>query len=177
MKCDSICICKSKPFPTDTLVECHGECTKNGKFFSPGVFKFEKNAQQPQNNLEMVCMQKSYPYPATTCSSSDSNSSDDKIDAVIIKVCEGETDKTGSSAKMTDSHFNLITSPTGWLDMRIWQLMAFSGLCLVQLEILTFLVVNLCKFYTLVTATGCVSAQLDGCQDMSTSMTFFMTLC
>ena len=40
--------------------------------------------------------------------------------------------------------------------------MAFSGLYLVQLKI--------------VTATVCVSAQLDICQDMSTSMTVFMTV-
>ena len=34
------------------------------KVFSPALFKFEKNAQQPQNNLEMFSMQKSYCCPS-----------------------------------------------------------------------------------------------------------------
>ena len=63
---------------------------------------------------------KAIPVPATTCSSSSgSDSSDEDTDAAITKVCEGETDKTGAFAKMTDSHFDLITSPTGWLDCNI----------------------------------------------------------
>ena len=104
---------------------------------------------------------KAIPVPATTCSSSSgSDSSDEDIDVVITKVCEGETDKTAAFAKMTDSHFDLITSPTGWLDCDIIQQAqvllqlenaAIDGfqrptLVLVELEILTLSVVNLCKF-------------------------------
>ena len=74
---------------------------------------------------------KAIPVPATTCSSSSgSDSSDEDIDVVITKVCEGETDKTAAFAKMTDSHFDLITSPTGWLDCDIIQ----QAQVLLQLE-------------------------------------------
>ncbi|KAK2554164.1 hypothetical protein P5673_024521, partial [Acropora cervicornis] len=58
MKCDSICICNSKHFPTDN---------------------------------------------------------DDNMDTAIIKVCQDEADNTGGFAKISDSYFDLITTPTGWL--------------------------------------------------------------
>ena len=65
---------------------------------------------------------KANPVQATTCSSSsDSCSSDDESDVAITEVTQGEVDKTGALAKLTDSHFDLITSPTGWLDCDIIQ--------------------------------------------------------
>lgn len=66
---------------------------------------------------------KAIPVPATS-------SSDDDIDIAITKVCQGKTDKTGAFAKTTDSHFDLITSPTGWLDCDIIQ----QAQVLLQLE-------------------------------------------
>ena len=139
-----ICICKSKPLPTDKLVECHGQGCKNGKFFHLPCLNLKRMPNNHRTTWKCSACKKAIAVQATTCSSSSgSDSSDENIDVVITKVCEGETDKTGTSSKMTDSHFDSITSPSGWLDMRIWQLMAFSSLCLVQLEILTLSVVNL----------------------------------
>ena len=37
------------------------------------------------------------------------------MDTAIIKVCQDEADNTGTFAKMSDSYFDLITIPTGWL--------------------------------------------------------------
>ena len=75
---------------------------------------------------------KAIPAPATTCSSSssssDSSSSEDESSIVITKVTQGETDKTSALAKITD--FDLITSPTGWLDCDIIQ----QAQVLLQLE-------------------------------------------
>ena len=46
MKCDSICISKAKPTPTDKSVQWHGESRKNGKYFHLACL--EVNAQQSQ---------------------------------------------------------------------------------------------------------------------------------
>ena len=131
MKCDSICICQSKPFPTDKLVECHGEGCKNGKFFHLPCLNLKRMPNNHRTTWKCSACKKAIPVPATTCSSSSgSDSSDDDIDVAITKVCEGETDKTGAFAQMTDSHFDLITSPTGWLDCDIIQ----QAQVLLQLE-------------------------------------------
>lgn len=59
---------------------------------------------------------------STTCSSSsDSSSSENESDIVIKKVTQGETEKTGALANLTDYHFDLMINPTGWLDCDIIQ--------------------------------------------------------
>lgn len=81
-------------------------------------------------------MQKVAPSQAnntsTTCfASSDSSSSEDESDVVITKVTQGQTDKTSALANLTDYHFDVIVSPTGWLDCSINQQVHI----LLQLEI------------------------------------------
>ncbi len=122
MKCDSICICKAKPTPTDKLVECHGESCKNGKYF-PLVVLIWSRCQiitgPPGNALHA---KKVASLQATTCSSSsDSFSSEDESDVVITKVTHNETNKTSALDNLTDYHFDLIINPTRWLDCDIIQ--------------------------------------------------------
>ena len=123
MKCDSIWLCKSKPLPTDKLVECRGECCKNGNYFHLPCLHLKRMPDNHGTTWKCAECKKAIPVPATS-------SSDDDIDIAITKVCQGKTDKTGTFAKMTDSHFDLITSPTGWLDCDIIQ----QAQVLLQLE-------------------------------------------
>ena len=135
MKCASICICKAKPTPTDKLVECHGECCKSGKYFHLACLGLKRMPNNHRTTWKCPECRKVAPVQATatstTCtSSSDSSSSEDEGDVVITKVTQGETDKTSALANLTDSHFDLIISPTGWLDCDIIQ----QAQVLLQLE-------------------------------------------
>ena len=62
-------------------------------------------------------------HSATTltkyCSSSDSSSGEEESDISITKVTHGSSDKSSPLGNLTDSHFDLILSPTGWLDCDI----------------------------------------------------------
>ena len=40
-------------------------------------------------------------------------------DISITKISHGSSDKSSSLGNLTDSHFDLILSPTGWLDCDI----------------------------------------------------------
>ena len=126
MKCDSICICKAKPTPTDKLVECHGESCKNGKYFHLACLALKRMPNNHRTTWKCPVCKKVAPAQATntstTCfSSSDSSSSEDESDVVITEVTQGETDKTSALANLTDYHFDLIINPTGWLDCDIIQ--------------------------------------------------------
>ena len=126
MKCDSICICKAKPTPTDKLVECHGESCKNGKYFHLACLDLKRMPNNHRTTWKCPACKKVAPAQATTTSttcssSSDSSSSEDGSDFVITKVTQGETDKTSALANLTDDHFELIINPTGWLDCDIIQ--------------------------------------------------------
>ena len=126
MKCDSICICKAKPTPTDKLVECHGESCKDGKYFHLKCLDLKRMPNNHRTTWKCPACKKSAPAQAattpTTCSSwSDSSSSEDESDVVITNVAHGEADKTSALANLTDYHFDLIINPTGWLDCDIIQ--------------------------------------------------------
>ncbi|XP_078382523.1 uncharacterized protein LOC144665209 [Oculina patagonica] len=126
MKCDSICICKAKPTPTDKLVECHGESCQNGKYFHLACLGLKRLPNNHRTTWKCPACKKVVPAQATTTpttcsSSSDSSSSDDESDVVITKVTHSETDKTSALANLTDYHFDLIINPTGWLDCDIIQ--------------------------------------------------------
>ena len=62
-------------------------------------------------------------HSATTltkyCSSSDSSSGEGESDISITKVTHGSSGKSSSLRNLTDSHFDFIFSPTGWLDCDI----------------------------------------------------------
>ena len=126
MKCDSICICKAKPTPTDKLVQCHGESCRNGKYFHPACLDLKRMPNNHRTTWQYPACKKVAPAQAantsTTCSSSlDCSSSEDESDIVIAKVTQGETEKTGALGNLTDYHFDLIINPTGWLDCDIIQ--------------------------------------------------------
>lgn len=50
-----------------------------------------------------------------------SDSSDDDSDVEATKATKGVIDKRGSLGNLENSHFEIINSPTGWLDCIIIQ--------------------------------------------------------
>ena len=58
-------------------------------------------------------------HPYQVFSSSDSSSGEGESDISITKVTHGSSGKSSSLGNLTDSHFDLIFSPTGWLDCDI----------------------------------------------------------
>ena len=124
MKLDNICICKTKPSTTEKVVECHGDNCENGKFFHLsclGLNRMPNNYQTTWKCSE--CNKVATVHSATNltkyCSSSDSSSGEEESDISIIKVTHGSSDKSSPLGNLTDSHFDLILSPTGWLDCDI----------------------------------------------------------
>ena len=121
---DNICICKAKPSTTKKVAECHGDNCENGKFSHLsclGLNRMPNNYQTTWKCSE--CNKVATVHSATTltkyCSSSDSSSGEGESDISIIKVTHGSSDKSSPLGNLTDSHFDLILSPTGWLDCDI----------------------------------------------------------
>lgn len=54
--------------------------------------------------------------PTATC-----DSSDDESDVEITVESPGNLDKTGALSALNDSHYEIINSPSGWLDCAIIQ--------------------------------------------------------
>ena len=124
VKCDSICIYKAKPTPTDKLVEYHGESCKNGTYFHLACVDLKRMPNNHRTTWKCPACKKVAPAQATTtsttCSSlSDSSSSEDESDVVITKATQGETDKTSALANWTI--LKLIINPPGCLDCDIIQ--------------------------------------------------------
>ena len=124
MKLDNICICKAKPSTTEKVVECHGDNYKNGKCFHLTCHSLNRMPNNYWTTWKCSeCNKVATVYSATTltkyCSSSDSSSGEGESDISITKVTHGSSGKSSSLGNLTDSHFDLIFSPTGWLDCDI----------------------------------------------------------
>ena len=90
-------------------------------FFCLGLNRMPNNYQTTWKCSE--CNKVATVHSATNltkyCSSSDSSSGEEESDISIIKVTHGSSDKSSPLGNLTDSHFDLILSPTGWLDCDI----------------------------------------------------------
>ncbi|CAH3142607.1 unnamed protein product, partial [Porites evermanni] len=100
---NSICICNSKPRPGDRLLECHSEDCLNGKFFHLHCLKYKR---MPNNSkTTWVCNScKGKPHKAN--------------DVNIATAQSGEND---SSRNLIQAEYDIIESPTGWLDCSVLQ--------------------------------------------------------
>ena len=123
--CDAICICKVKATAADRLVECHGLNCSNGKFFHLqclGLKRMPTNHKTTwrcyicRTTIKTNTTPSTTPTP-TTCSSSE----DDDDDVTFVTTGQGNQNKTGVLATLTQDHFDLIRNPHGWLDCDIIQ--------------------------------------------------------
>lgn len=114
LRLDSVCVCKQKPNLTDRLLECHNSSCQNGNFFHLPCINLKR---MPNNsNTTWLC-------PA--CKGSNmkqgKSSSTSSADVTFVKTVKHATshNKHKSLGSLGQAEFDLIASPTGWLDCSI----------------------------------------------------------
>ena len=147
IKLDSVCVCGTKPTIADKLLKCHNSECKNGQFFHLHCLDYKRMPNNCRTTWMCSSCKANKPCQPTapnqsstsstatiTCSSStpplgvhnsmptsyaSDLSSDD--DVKVTKVTQGVTNKNAALGDLTECHFDIITSPNGWLDCTIIQ--------------------------------------------------------
>lgn len=123
--CDTICICKVKATTADRLVECHGSNCTNGKFFHLQCLELKRIPTNHKTTWRCYIYRttiKTNVAPPTTSTPTTCSSFEDDDDAVtVVTTGQGNQNKTGALATLTQDHFDLICNPRGWLDCDIIQ--------------------------------------------------------
>ena len=143
---NSICICASKASPTDKLIECHSTDCSNGKFFHLSCLGLKRRPNNSKTTWQCsACKKAKRQVKATTCTSYvsaptkstteysviDSDDDDDnEYDVSITLGTVGAVNKQSALAKLVESDYQTILSPTGWLTCDIIQ----QGQVLLQKE-------------------------------------------
>lgn len=104
---DSICVCKKKPSETDKLLECHNEGCKNGRFFHLACINLKRMPNTSKTTW--VC-------PACKPVKQKSSSTEDGVKFVKEVKSKTPIEKYKQYAKLGQAEYDLIMSPTGWLD-------------------------------------------------------------
>ena len=135
LQCNSICVCASKASPTDRLIECHLPECSNGKFSHLACLGFKRMPNNSKTTWQCsACKKRKQQTKATTCTSyvsaptkstsdysvidgdnDDDCHNDDDDDISITRVTVGVVDKQSALAKLDESDYHTILSPTGWL--------------------------------------------------------------
>ena len=125
---NSICVCASKASPNDRIIECHSPKCGNGKFFHLACLGLKRMPNNSKTTWQYsACKKTKQQAKAITCTSYesvptkstsdysviDSDVSDD--DVSITQVTVGVVDKQSTLAKLDESDYQTILSPTGWL--------------------------------------------------------------
>ena len=107
---DSICVCKKKPSESDKLLECHNEGCKNGRFFHLSCI-----------NLRRIPNTSKTTWVCPACKTAKQKSSTAADGVKFVKEIKSDTplEKYKPIAKLGQAEFDLIASPTGWLDCTI----------------------------------------------------------
>ena len=127
---DTICLCKGKAKDGDKLLKCHNESCSSGKFFHLSCLSYKR---YPNNyklswlcnkcKLESIVTKKSLkPFKEPSVSTANISFHDDDSDIVYLGSNENvDIDKYGKIATLSAHDFDLIESPTGWLENTIIQ--------------------------------------------------------
>ena len=110
MRFDTICICKAKPCTDEKLLECHGASCQSGTYFHLACLRYKK---MPKNS------QPTWKCPSCCKSSKVVKSSKNSNDCVVTLVknhVQTPHEKCNPIGELTEEHFDVIRSPTGWLD-------------------------------------------------------------
>ena len=109
MSLDSICICKSRPNDSEKLLQCHNESCDNGKFFHLICLNYKKMSNNSQTTW--VCLQCKKKVKVTRPQNTD--------DVTFIRTVQTQTEKYKSLGNLGQKEFDIISSPSGWLDCSI----------------------------------------------------------
>ena len=133
LQLNSICVCASKASPTDRLIECHSPECSNRKFFHLACLGFKRMPNNSKTTWQCsACKKTKQQTKVTTCisyvsaptkftsdycviDSDDDVCHNDDDDVSITQVTVGVVDKQSALAKLDDSDYQTILSPTGWL--------------------------------------------------------------
>ncbi len=123
MEC--ICLCKVKPNVGDKLLKCHNDKCSSGKFFHLHCMlykrypNFYKSSWLCSNcKLDSICSKKSVKPPSEA---SENSSLDDVVYLGTTMLSEGDVDKYSIIAELTSHDYDVIESPTGWLENTVIQ--------------------------------------------------------
>lgn len=119
--CDSICVCASKATLNDKLLECHNDKCTNGKFFHLICLGLKRMPNNSKTTWQCPACKKPTLLSTTCASISDSSSSESEEEVEIVKETVGVTKTKSVIGNLTNSDFDTINSPTGWLDCSIIQ--------------------------------------------------------
>ena len=111
MSYDFICVCKSKPSESEKLLHCHNESCENGKYFHLNCLKYKRMPNNSQTTWICPSCRKKVKVSRPL--------KDDQDDVTFIQTLCTPTEKYKSMMTLGDNEFNLISSPTGWLDCAI----------------------------------------------------------
>ena len=109
MSLDSICICKSRPNDSEKLLQCQNESCDNGKFFHLICLNYKKMPNNSQTTW--VCPQCKKKVKVTRPQNTD--------DVTFIRTVQTQTEKYKSLGNLGQKEFDIISSPSGWLDCSI----------------------------------------------------------
>ncbi len=123
MEC--ICLCKVKPNVGDKLLKCHNDKCSSGKFFHLHCMlykrypNFYKSSWLCSNcKLDSICSKKSVKPPSEA---SENSPLDDVVYLGTTMLSEGDVDKYSIIAELTSHDYDVIESPTGWLENTVIQ--------------------------------------------------------
>ena len=131
----AICICQKKALENDKLIECHGSKCENGTLFHLPCLNYKR---MPNNHkttwvcfgciTKKSCSLKTYESESIEKNNQEENTNlgllldaDDTDDIILTDVTTGSTsvNKKAKLANLTQAHFDIIKSSTGWLDCDI----------------------------------------------------------
>ena len=114
MSYDFICVCKSKPSESEKLLHCHNKSCENGRYFHLNCLNYKRMPNNSQTTWICPSCRKKVKVRRPH-----KDDDDDDGDVTFIQTLSTPTEKYKSLMSLGDNEFNLISSPTGWLDCAI----------------------------------------------------------
>lgn len=154
---------QTKPCASDRLLKCLNKSCNNGKFFHLTCLKYKRMPNNSQTTW--IC-------PGCRKSSNITKSSKNKDDITFVKVVHNPPEKYKIIEHLSQKQFEIIMSPTGWLDCTIVHdaqtllsninqtIKGFKDQHLALVNSLTSLWVTSSRFCMSITITGCALVQL-----------------
>lgn len=133
LKMEMICKCGQKAKASDKLIECHNATCKRGKFFHLECLGYKKRPNNSKSTWKCdFCRTKKYDEELSCdfgdmidISELDENIIDQEMfeddEVEVTKTTVGKAKRYEAFGSLTDHHYQLISSPSGWLDCDIIQ--------------------------------------------------------
>ncbi len=132
LKIAIICKCGKKAKASDKLIECHSAKCSKGKFFHLECLGYKKRPNNSKSTwkCDYCRINKNSEEVSPDFGDIDINELDEDIidkemfeddEVQVTKVTIGQAKRYEAFGSLTDQHYQLISSPSGWLDCDIIQ--------------------------------------------------------